>query len=93
MLTPPVADLVGTAHCAAIRSQSFAACDGELSSDERADVDAHLADCAACRYRFSADGVFRGVVRAAVARQTAPTSLHDRILLSLTIRTTVNAPA
>ena len=93
MLTRPVADLVGSAQCAAICSQTFAACDGELTSDERAVVDVHLDDCAACRTRFSADVTFHGVIRAAVSRQTAPASLHDRILLSLTIRTTVNAPA
>ena len=93
MLTRSVADSVGSEDCTAIRSHTFAACDGELTSDERASVDAHLVDCAACRARFSADVTFHGVVRAAVTHQVAPTSLHDRILLSLTIRTTVNAPA
>ncbi len=93
MLTPPPADRTRPSDCDAIRAQTFAACDGEVSADELRSIDEHIADCAVCRHRFASDATFHGVVRAAVAYDTAPQSLHDRILLSLTTRTTVNAPA
>jgi mycothiol system anti-sigma-R factor len=93
MLIPPPADRPRTSDCDAIRAQTFAACDGEVSVDDLRSIDEHLAGCAACRHRFAGDATFHGVVRAAVSCDVAPRSLRDRILLSLTTRTTVNAPA
>jgi len=92
MLTRPLAAQTGTSECDAVRTRTFAACDGELSAAEVRRIDAHLADCASCRHRFAADATFHGVIRAAVVPSAAPESLRARILLSLTTRTTVDAP-
>ena len=88
-----MASHAAAAVCDAVRTQAFAACDGELSHDELVALDVHLGDCAACRTHFAADATFLVVVRAAASLDVAPPSLHDRILLSLTTRTTANAPA
>lgn len=92
-MIPSSADHRGASACEAVRAQTFAACDHELSCDEVAAIDAHLVTCESCRSRVLADATFHRVLRAATALETAPPALHDRILLSLTTRTTVNAPA
>jgi len=93
MMIRPSADHRGAIACEAVRAQTFAACDDELTSDEVAVIDAHLVTCEACRARVLADATFHRMLRAAVSPECAPRSLHDRILLSLTTRTTVSAPA
>jgi mycothiol system anti-sigma-R factor len=93
MLTPLLANRTHTAECDVTRARTFAACDGELSADELRSIDEHIVACASCRHRFAADATFHRVVRAAVACDVAPQSLRDRILLSLTTRTTVDATA
>jgi len=93
MLTRSVSDPHARATCAAVRAQSFAACDGELSAAGLREVEAHLHECAACRARISADAVFLRVVHAAASTETAPLSLHERVALALHMRTTENAPA
>lgn len=93
MLTRPPADDATAAACVAARGQVFAACDGELTRDQIAALDVHLEHCAECRSRFTADIAFHRAVRHAVSGEEAPTSLRDRILSSLTTRTTENAPA
>lgn len=93
MLTHPPADHAAASDCETVRAHAFAACDGELTTSELATIDAHLAACEPCRLRVAADATFHGVVRAAVSLDTAPQSLRDRILLSLTTRSTADAPA
>ena len=89
----PSSDHRGASACEAVRAQTFAACDDELTSDEVAEIDAHLVTCEACRARVLADATFHRMLRAAVSPESAPRTLRDRILLSLTTRTTVSAPA
>jgi mycothiol system anti-sigma-R factor len=93
MLTRPTAEQPVAPECKAMRTQTFAACDGELSPHALHLIDAHLDACAACQQRFAADATFHAVVRAAVSRDVAPPALRERILLSLSTRSTVNAPA
>jgi mycothiol system anti-sigma-R factor len=93
MLTRPPADPALAPECEVMRAHTFAACDGELSPLELRSIDAHLEGCAPCRQRYAADATFHAVVRAAVSHEVAPQALRDRILLSLTTRTTVDAPA
>jgi mycothiol system anti-sigma-R factor len=93
MMIRPPADHPGAPDCEAVRAQAFAACDDELTAGEVAAIDAHLAGCEPCRAGVLADATFHRVVRMAVSLDDAPQSLHDRILLSLTTRTTENAPA
>ncbi|MES3035929.1 MAG: zf-HC2 domain-containing protein [Gemmatimonadota bacterium] len=93
MLTRLPADVAAAPACVAARAQVFAACDGELTPDQVSALDAHLNDCAECRTRFTTDVTFHRAVRAAVSLDSAPASLRDRILLSLTTHTTENAPA
>ena len=94
MLTRTVFDSFAIATCGAVRSQSFAACDSELSDAALREINAHLHECAACRARLGADALFLRVVRAAaVASETAPHSLRERVALALHMRTTENAPA
>jgi len=81
------------ATCEAVRAQSFAACDGELSAAALREIDAHLHECAGCRARISADAVFLRVVHAATSVESAPLSLRERVVLALHMRTTENAPA
>jgi len=93
MRTRPPADHPGARDCEAVRAQAFAACDAELTADEVAAIDAHLAGCEPCRNHVFADATFHRVIRSAVSLEDAPQSLRDRILLSLTTLTTENAPA
>ena len=93
MLTRRSVPAVRSADCAAALAQSFAACDGELTPDQLSALDAHLVDCAECCARVTADVTFHRAVRDAVSLVEAPPSLRHRILLSLTTRTTENAPA
>jgi len=93
MLTRSVFDPYARASCDAVRAQSFAACDGELSAAALREVDAHLHECAACRARIGADAVFLRVVHAATGLESAPVSLRERVALALNMRTTESAPA
>lgn len=94
MLTRTVFDPFAIATCGAVRSQSFAACDSELSDAALREINAHLHECAACRARLGADALFLRVVRAAAtASETAPLSLRERVALALHMRMTENAPA
>jgi mycothiol system anti-sigma-R factor len=93
MLTPSPSDDTRDAACADIRAEVFAACDGELPPATLHAVDRHLAQCAACRERFTADAVFHGVIRQAVAIDTAPASLRERVALLLHSRATEIASA
>lgn len=92
LIRPPAHDTTAAA-CVAAREQMFAACDGELTLDQTSSLDVHLVHCAECRSRFTADITFHRAVRHAVSGEVAPPSLRDRILLSLTTRSTENAPA
>jgi mycothiol system anti-sigma-R factor len=78
--------------CAAIRAQSFAACDGELTTAQLVAIDAHLERCEACRQQLVGDATFLRVVRAAVAIDTAPRSLRDRVAQLLQAHATEDAP-
>ena len=79
--------------CAAVRSQVFAACDGELDVATVHAIDVHLAACEACRNRFASDVTFHRAVRRATALDAAPSALHARVMQALHARTTANAPA
>ena len=93
MLTRTVFDSCALATCGVVRSQSFAACDSELSDAALREINVHLHECAACRARLGADALFLRVVRAAAVSETAPLSLRERVALALHMRTTENAPA
>ncbi len=94
MLTPHSSDPIAPhSGCDVIRTEFFAACDGELTPASLMVIETHLAQCAGCRERFAADAIFLGAVRRATSLATAPQSLRDRVALTLHARTTENAPA
>ncbi len=49
---------------------------GGLVEGRRAEVDAHLADCAACRHENAADALLGGLLEQRLPRPRAPASLH-----------------
>jgi mycothiol system anti-sigma-R factor len=92
MLTSPQSGHAADPGCDATRTESFAACDGELTSAQLAAIDAHLERCSTCRARFAADATFLHAVRRAAAIDTAPASLRDRVSQLLQSHATENAP-
>ena len=78
-------------RCDTVRALSFAACDSELTNQEFVAIDAHLERCASCRVHFTTDAVFRRAVRNAVALDSAPQSLRDRVAQILQPRAAENA--
>lgn len=93
MVTPPQASPAPHEACTAVRREAFAACDGELTAAEIRVVDEHLAACAPCRARFTADATLHHAIRAATRLDVAPASLRERVERLLHARTTENAPA
>lgn len=93
MVTPSQAAPATAAACTEVRQHAFAACDGELTAAEVEVVDAHLAACAPCRARFTADATLHHAVRAATRLDAAPASLRERVERLLHAHTTENAPA
>jgi anti-sigma factor (TIGR02949 family) len=57
--------------------------DGELSSAERQAVAAHLADCAECRERLSAERALKGLLKERLPVVAAPPELRRRIIAAL----------
>ncbi len=94
MLTPHSSDPIAPPPgCDVIRTDFFAACEGELTPAALLVIETHLAQCEGCRERFAADAVFLGAVRRAASLDIAPQSLRDRVALTLHARTTENASA
>ncbi|MBC7842555.1 MAG: hypothetical protein H7099_09585 [Gemmatimonadaceae bacterium] len=90
MLTP---ESVDDLHCDAVRALSFAACDDALSTREFVAIEAHLHRCVRCRNRYLSDAVFLRATRNAVALDSAPQSLRDRVAHILQPRAAENASA
>jgi anti-sigma factor RsiW len=57
--------------------------DGSLDADHRAQVDAHLATCAACREDVDAATAGRAAAQR-LPREPAPVGLHDRVVAAAT---------
>ncbi len=79
--------------CDAVRADVFAAIDGELDLTTLRAIELHLAACPACRRQLGADAVFHAAVRRALALESAPQSLRNRVARLLQTRTTEIAPA
>jgi hypothetical protein len=89
MVTPDLADGM---PCDAVRSLSFAACDGELNALDLRVIESHLERCAPCRVHCLSDAVFLRTIRAAVSLESAPQSLRTRVALILQPRAAEKAP-
>jgi mycothiol system anti-sigma-R factor len=62
--------------CSEITERLWQYLDGELAAKEAAAVDGHLAGCPGCRGHHRCDRAFLMLVRRALSRGVAPTSLH-----------------
>ena len=69
-------------NCTEIQERLELYVDRELSSDEAAEVQAHLDACAPCLRVFHFEGSMRRLVRRACS-ESAPGSLRNRILSGL----------
>jgi anti-sigma factor RsiW len=65
--------------CEDIRAQMIFYLDDELQANERAALDAHIAECVACRKRFEREQSFLECVRGARPLDTASSTLRERI--------------
>ena len=92
-LTSAAVTRASVVTCDAVRADVFAAIDGELDPAALRIVDLHLAACSTCRAQFTADAVFHAVVRRALALESAPQSLRDRVAQLLQVRATEITPA
>jgi anti-sigma factor (TIGR02949 family) len=70
-------------ECSAVRKLLTAAVDGELDVGDSADVDGHLATCAACRAEFDAERALRDAVGRSATYFRAPAALEARIKTAL----------
>ena len=82
--------LIAAIDCSELERSIDAYLDGEFDDRERAEVDAHLAACAACRTTPSAQRRLRAALRAklreamaAPPRRQRPADLRERIEASL----------
>ena len=91
MLTPSPADPCGRSDCDSIQKLAFAACDNELTGDELAGLNGHLAECRDCRQRVTGDATFLRAIRRAASLETAPQSLRDRVAQTLQAHAAENA--
>jgi anti-sigma factor (TIGR02949 family) len=66
--------------CGEIYGQIFAYLDHELSADERAEVERHIAACPGCEDHFAFDGTVLRFVRQRAPRALMPTALRERLL-------------
>ena len=57
--------------------------DGDLSPEQRAELEDHVGRCPSCAEDLEAQGIARAALRAAAAGITAPTALHGRIRAEL----------
>jgi mycothiol system anti-sigma-R factor len=92
-LTNTVTPAAPAVTCDAVRADVFAAIDGELDAAALGVIDLHIAACPLCRQQLTADAVFHAAVRRALALDSAPQSLRDRVALLLQARTTEITPA
>ncbi|MBN2493405.1 MAG: zf-HC2 domain-containing protein [Deltaproteobacteria bacterium] len=57
--------------------------DGEFDEDDRRDVEAHLATCAACRARAEYERRFREAIRARIPKPAAPEAFRARLVQAM----------
>jgi anti-sigma factor (TIGR02949 family) len=67
-------------NCGQVYAQVMPYLDRELSADERAAVDQHIAACPGCEQHFAFDGTILHFVRQRAPRPIIPESLHARLL-------------
>jgi hypothetical protein len=66
--------------CREVYGSVFPYLDRELSPEERADVDRHIAACPGCEEHFAFDGTVLRFVRQHVPRPVMQTDLQERLL-------------
>jgi mycothiol system anti-sigma-R factor len=66
--------------CGDVYSRVFPYLDQELSGEERAAVERHIAACPGCEEHFAFDGSVLRFVRQRVPRALCPPDLQDRLL-------------
>jgi anti-sigma factor (TIGR02949 family) len=67
-------------NCRDVYGRVFAYLDRELSPDERAEVERHIAACPGCEEHFGFDGTVLHVIRQRVPRVLCPPDIQDRLL-------------
>jgi len=66
--------------CKDVYGQVFPYLDRELASEERAEVERHIAACPGCEEHFGFDGAVLRFVRQRAPRALCPPNLQDRLL-------------
>ena len=66
--------------CNEVYGNLFPYLDRELSAEERAEVERHIAACPGCEDHFAFDGTVLRFVRQRAPRALMPTSLQERLL-------------
>jgi anti-sigma factor (TIGR02949 family) len=66
--------------CGETYSRIFPYLDRELSAEERAEVDRHIAACPGCEDHFAFDGTVLRFMRQRTPRALAPSDLQERLL-------------
>lgn len=78
--------------CQSIATVAMAYLDDELADEERHELEAHVAECAACRAHLDAVRADHGLIARALAAPPAPDLLRARIARSLDAEDKVAAP-
>jgi len=66
--------------CGEIYANIFPYLDRELSAEDRADVERHIAACPGCEDHFAFDGTVLRFVRQRAPRALMPSALQERLL-------------
>ena len=66
--------------CGDVYTRIFPYLDRELSTEERAEVDRHIAACPGCEDHFAFDGIVLRFTRQRIPRTLAPADFQERLL-------------
>jgi mycothiol system anti-sigma-R factor len=70
-------------RCAGVQRFADAYLDGEFGEADRAELEAHLAVCEACRQRIKLQSDWKQTIKAAGPREKAPAALRNRVMRSI----------
>lgn len=70
-------------RCAGISRFVDTYLDGEFGEGDRAEFEAHLSECDACRHKVRAQADWKAAIKAAAPREPAPAALRNRVQRSL----------
>lgn len=68
-----------TVSCSAVNAAAFEYLDGEITSDQRATLDAHMSRCTPCRDFVERERTFLRSLRAGMCGERCPEVVRDRI--------------